>query len=326
MKEQNLINVSGVNEGILAADKNIVAGPIYLVNEARLTQATFSEPLTAYATGWRDGENIEAMLNFIAPAIDVSRRFEFKKADNSEEFLSELDDERAIGSSFKRVEYKGSTINSKTLNKGLTRRLDRDDMIEGQEEQEVRRLMARILRNELRRASTALLAIDSAGTAKTWGSSANPDDDVLASIDLAGDAAGIDPNRVLYGKGAWAKRRSSYAAQTTAGANTGISMTPAQVAEVLAVEEVRVTRERYTSSASAKSKIVGAYVVSFFGRNDIGKDDPSCLKRFVSPVQSGGRWGVYREEIGAKFIDITVEHYSQIVATSTVGSKKLTIS
>src|SRR4051812_7605082 len=82
----------------------IQPGEVYLANESRFNAAFFSEPLTVYATGWRDPNNLEALLDFLAPPVQVGRRFEYKKADNTEAFLSEADDQRAIGADFKRVE------------------------------------------------------------------------------------------------------------------------------------------------------------------------------------------------------------------------------
>src|SRR5437868_38956 len=102
----------------------ILPGQVCLANESRFNSAYFSEPLTAYATGWREPNNIEALLDFIAPPVQVGRRFEYKKAENNEAFLSDADDSRAIGADFKRVEYRGSTINDKTTNHGLTSRVD----------------------------------------------------------------------------------------------------------------------------------------------------------------------------------------------------------
>src|SRR3954470_16075090 len=89
---------------------NNAAGQLCLANEARFTAAFASEPLTAYATGWVDTNNIEKTLDFLAPPVQTGWRFEFKKADNSEAFLSETDDIRAIGADFKHVEYRGSTV------------------------------------------------------------------------------------------------------------------------------------------------------------------------------------------------------------------------
>jgi hypothetical protein len=141
-------------------DGNLKPGNIYLANEARFTSSFFSEPLTNYTLGWKDNNNIEATLDFLMPPIQVPRRFEYKAATNAEAFLSEVDDVRAIGADFKRVEYKGTSVNDKTLNKGLTIRVDQDQVQAMPNWREVytTRLLQRILRNELRRAVTAVTA------------------------------------------------------------------------------------------------------------------------------------------------------------------------
>ena len=51
-------------------------GQILFANDARFLETYFSEPLTNYAVGWRDPSNIEATLQFIAPAVPVVPRFE----------------------------------------------------------------------------------------------------------------------------------------------------------------------------------------------------------------------------------------------------------
>lgn len=299
-------------------------GEIYLANEARFTSATFSQPLTTFSVGWTDKENILASLQFIAPEVVVGRRFEFKKSTNAEEFLSETDDVRAIGSPFKRVEYAGATVNEKTINKGLTIRIDKDEMVDGDEERAVMRLKTRLFRNDLRRAVAILLAIDASGTAKTWGGSGKPDGDVMAAIIAAGDSAGVNPNRLLYGLTAWQLRYSSYEAQATAGAFAALGQTADQVAQKLGLSGGRVSQERFQSTATTKSKVVGSFAVVFFGEDGVGKDDPSSMKRFVTPVGPEGV-RVYRDEKD-KFVDITVEHYSNLIGTSSVGTAKLNIS
>lgn len=60
-------------------------------NEARFTAATYSEPLTAFTVGWRDPENLQALLDFLSPPVPAGRRFEFKRHDNAEAFFSESD-------------------------------------------------------------------------------------------------------------------------------------------------------------------------------------------------------------------------------------------
>src|SRR5690606_34919603 len=83
-------------------DSGLRPGGIYLANEARFDAAYYADPLTTFTVGWRDPNSLEALLDFIAPPVQVGRMFEFKKAINSESFLSEDDDERAIGADFKK--------------------------------------------------------------------------------------------------------------------------------------------------------------------------------------------------------------------------------
>ena len=55
-------------------------------------------------------------------------------------------------------------------------------------------------------------------------------------------------------------------------------------------------------------------------------DDPSNTKRFWTPVEGGGKYRVYEQPISSKLTDLTVEHYSNVVVTSSAGLRTLTIS
>ena len=314
--------------GVIPQDlgvENNPLGEIRLANEARFTAIHFSEPLTTYAIGWQDPENIRETLDALFPPVEVARRFEYKAGTDSEAFLSETDDIRAIGSAFKRVAYKGTSVNEKTHNKGLTIRLDRDEMTEGSEERAVSRLLARLDRNDLRR-GIALIIAAASNSDKTWDTTAkkDPDYDVLADLETGGDARGINTNIVVYGASAWTKRLLSLRAQNLAGQANSSTLTPAQVADFLAVDKVMLSKERYQSSASAKSKILGSYVLMYYAQQNLGKDDPSNVKQFWTPTSSG-RSRVYRQEY-AKFVEVTVEHYSNLAVTSTLGVRMFTVS
>lgn len=298
---------------------------IHAANESRFNAAHYSETLTAFTAGWQDPENLGALLDFIAPPVPVGRRFEFKRADNAEAFFSETDDLRAIGSPFKRVEYAGETVNAKTLNKGLTVRVDHDEITgEDWEERTVQILLQRLLRNELRR---AVAALDAAATNANivWDDSSNPDANLRAMLIAAADESGVRPNRLAFGEGAWDLRAAAYETQDTAGAHAGASFTLDDLARKLFLDSARVFSARYQSSSSAKSTVVGNAVYAFFGQQALSKDEPSNLKRFVTPAESGSSFRVFREE-HAKFTDLTVEHYSSVVATSALGIRKLTVS
>ena len=66
-------------------------------------------------------------------------------------------------------------------------------------------------------------------------------------------------------------------------------------------------------------------VLQFFAQNDVSTDDPSHAKRFWSAVDGGGMFRVYEQQVNAKFTDITVEHYSNVIVTSTTGLRKITV-
>lgn len=326
MKDRILSNTI---EQIPADGGNIAPGTIVAANEARYTEQYFSEPLTTFAVGFRDPNDIMGQLEFVAPVVRVGRRFEFKKADSDQEFYSEADDVRSIGADFKRVEFSGTSVTSRTYNKGLTIRVDLDQ-VEGQpnwREVTVGRLMRRIYRNEFRRAITGLSGA-AVNTAKTWDTTAlkDPDQDLLTALIAGNVKSGIYPNRVLYGQTASAKRILSLRAQNLAGQANSSSLTLAQLADFLGVAEVRISKERYTTAAQTKTEIVSNLVLAFFAEAGQSTEDASNIKRFVSPVEGGGDVRVYEQQVSAKLVDITVEHNSNIVITSTLGIVKLTIS
>ena len=302
-------------------------------NDSRFLETYFSEPLTNYAVGWRDPNNLEASLQFIAPAVPVGRRFEWKKANNAEEFLSEtIDDQRAIGSDFKRVEYTASDVTDKTLNKGLTYIADLDNVSgPNWQNDKVGKLLRRLYRNEFRRGITSLAAA-ATNTALTWDTTAgkNPDQDLRADLLTATSTTGIRPNRVLYGDTAFGKRGLSYEGQSgtsTAFANIA-ALNLDQLAARLMVDKVMVSRERYQSSSSAKSNVANL-VLAFFAEDGVDTEDPSNIKRFVSAFdaeQGGGLVRVYMQQISSKLVALTVEHYSKIIVTYSSGIRKWTIS
>lgn len=317
-------------QAILARDPGsaLGKGEMALANEERFTAAYYSEPLTAYATNWSDPENLEALTDFIAPRVPVGRRFEFKQALNSEAFLSEGDDARAIGSNFKRIEYKGVTVNAKTDNRGLVYRLDLDEEGGGilSEELIVARILQRLKRNQYRRAFTALLAAVTTTTAKTWSSGvAIPTEDTTTALLSALKDSGLWPNRLLIDAQAWVYRRQGLSAQLTAASMASYGQSLADWASMLPVDRAMVSKAVYQNAATTKALITNAKVVVFMGQDAPTRDDPTNVKRFVTPTGDGD-FRVYRQPIGSKFVDISVEYYDGIYGTATVGAQALTIS
>ena len=328
MKTSKFPLLSLGNDGPVVADSmNLKAGDFALANEERFTASYYSEPLTQYATGWTDGENLQALLDFIAPRVPVGRRFEFKQALNSEAFLSEQDDDRAIMGEFKRIEYKGQTVNSKTLNRGLCYRLDLDEEGAGilTEELIVARILQRLRRNQFRRAITALNAV-CVNTAKTWSTgTTSPTEDVRTAMTSALTNAGILPNRMLVDWQANALRKKGLYTQLTAGSIADYKSTLQDLADEVGIERQMMSKAVYQNSATTKALITNSLVYVFIGQDAPTRDDPTNVKRFVTPVGDGD-FRVYRQPVGAKFVDISVEYYDNVVGTATVGAQSLTIS
>lgn len=245
--------------------------------------------------------------------------------------MSEADDVRAIGSPFKRIEMTGDTVLGKTLNKGLTMRIDHDQVatnIPNWENRYVAYLRQRCLRNEVRRAF-GLIDASVTNVAKVWnivGTAVDPDGDLLAMLKLCADNSGIRPNRLLFSTDAWDLRRQSYQTLGTLAAGYSARLSTADLAGVVRVKDVRVVEARYQSSATAKSLLSTALrVYAYYEEPMVMIDDPSNMKRFVSPCDDGSMQRVFIER-GAKYTDITVESYSVIVATHTLGMRSITAS
>ena len=169
----------------------------------------------------------------------------------------------------------------------------------------------------------ALLSASATNANKVWGAG-NPDKDVRDGLAAATDITGIRPSVVAYGAAAWDLRLDVYETQNTPAAGRKAGMTAEQLAAYLMVDLVEVVRARYQSTATAKAAVVPAAVYLYLAIQGAGKDDPTNIKRFVSPTESG-RYRVY-EQVYEKFTDISVELYSNLVATSTLGIRKLTVS
>lgn len=315
------------NESLVLPEGTMAAGKFSLANEERFTSSFYSEPLTQYATGWTDSENLTALTDFVAPRVPVGRRFEYKQAINAEAFLSEQDDIRGIQGEFKRVEYKSVSANGKTDNRGLCYRIDMDEEGGGiiTEELIVARLLQRLKRNQYRRAIAALVAVAN-NTPVTWSSGTpSPDEDMRAAVARAQLSSGVFPNRGLIDLQAWNNRKKGMNTQFTAGTLAGYLWSREEVAADQGLDTVMLTKAVYQSSATAKSYIIGNKVIFFPGQDSPSREDPTAVKRFVTPTGDGD-FRVYRQQVGPKFIDISVEYYDSVVATATVGTEMLTVT
>lgn len=319
--------------GILPATTAMKSGQVYLANEAAVGNNFLSEALTQYSVGWTSPDGaLEKLLNDLTGApIIVGKRFAFKAMDNKKAFASADNDEdvRAIGADFKRIEISGSTVDSHTVSKGLTMRVDREELNDDPEAEQkaVAYLRTVLLRAEIIRALTGLKGAAS-NTAKTWGTGANKADadaDIMTMLKACGDAAGLLPNTVLFGPAAWQKRFLTLRDSANSAVAQSATLTLEQIAGLYGVRTVKRIEDRYQASANAKNALLSDNLVLAYNTQTSGiKDDPSNIKRFVTKV-NGSDYAVFREEKAAG-IDITVAHQSRIIITSGLGIGTLTIS
>ena len=319
---------------ILASGAAAKPGQVFLANEGAVDNQFLSEALTQYSVGWKspDGK-LEATLRALTgEPIVVPKRFSFKKMDNAKAFASVENDEdvRAIGADFKRVTVQGTTVDSHTVSKGLTMRIDRDELNDNpQAEQDaVAYLKTVLLRGDIIRAFAGLNGAATGGNATTgtWTAAAKADADaeILAHLQTLADDSGLLPNRVFFGATAFAKRFTTMRASDAVAVSNGAALTPEQLAGLYAVDTVNVCNERY-QTGSGKSTLVSNNVVLLFNAQGSGvKDDPSNIKRFVTKV-AGSTDAVFREEHAAG-VDVTVAHQSLIAITSGLGVGKITVS
>jgi hypothetical protein len=306
---------------------------ISVFNADLATEAFFSVPLTDYAVGYNDTADLDAELEFFAPGVEVTPRFEYSVHDNAEEFLSDGDDDaRPSKADFKDVEYSETKVNAATVNRGLQITLDMDK-IRGRsnwEEHYTAKLLKRLKRNQLRRA-IALLSAAATNTAKTWDTTAlkDPDQDVMTELITGADLSGIKANRIGYGDTSWSKRALSNRAQNTAGGFASATLTPEALAGILGVEQVLKSNPRYTSSATARTQVLGNLVLMFNASSGVDAEDASNIKRFYSmgaTEEGGGIYQVYSARISAKRHVIAVGHYELQKITSTLGIRQFTVS
>jgi hypothetical protein len=199
--------------------------------------------------------------------------------------------------------------------------------------------MKRLKLNDFRRAIVLLKT--GTNDAQTWNGTAgeNPDtgaQSVLERLIVGNTALGFPGlNRILYGVTAWHQRLLSLSAQSHAGGFGGYALTESALAGLLGVDQVMVSREVYATGGAALTTLgpvvdttvtTTGIVLMFNAQAGLSKDDPSSIKRFVSMTNGGGEYKVYRQEVNAKLVDLTVEHYSNVVATCITGCQMLTVS
>ncbi len=310
---------------------------ITLANKNDYNPSNYDPNLTLFASGWKPMENFPQLLESIAPAYKVPHRFDYIYSED-DFCTTDSNDIRAAGAQFAQVNFKGQVIQAKTQNKGLKVRIDKDDIVDAYfKERYVQVLMKRLYLNEIMRVVKTLdvcankLTLSEAAEEAdecVWNGAqgVNPDSDIRQNLILkAAELTGIYPNRILFGDDAWFNRSESYELQDNPGGYNASSLTTERLSQKLLVDEVKVFKSRHKADDDDSAiSIIGNQIFAFYVNNDSMKDEPSNIKRFVTPLEDNNNFRVYVED-KPKYLDISVEHYSSVVITSARGIRKIIV-
>jgi hypothetical protein len=307
------------NEYVAANDGNLSATPLGL-----------SQPLSQFAAGVSDMENLQALLDRIAPPTPVGGiRFTYGIETESEEYQkrSLASITRPVHGEFAELKITGSEAEGRCSNIGLVSYIDLDQggALPQMQQLEVQRLRNIILRSQI---ADALALIDSAASADTgmnWGASgADPDSDIDDMVDAGGRASGVDNNVVVFGRGSFMKRRRSYRKESRTNGGEHAILTPDQLRDVYQVDDVVNLRTVYRSSATANTALLDNTVYTYDARSGLSLKDSSNIKR-MTYIGEGGATRVWIQ-IGSHRVKIIVDAYAVNKITRSVGIRKRAIT
>ena len=314
---------------------NLPSGTVCLANDSLLRQTEVIEELTAFAASYDSmvGNGLARLRDFLAPPRPSTSRIVRLTTYNENEPWETVDYnrvKRGMLADFSEVRQRTATKSDFQINnRGLTVILDRDELKDSPEWQQTH---TKWLIDLLNRATVleAIAVYTAAATADsvTWSSGTpNPDLDIRTRILTLANTTGFYPQNVAYGDKAHLIRQQAYESQLTAGSLArSLQYTEQELATALSVNQVLINAERYQSSSSAKSEIIGQNVLIFTGVQQSGPMDPSNLVRHVAAAAyGGGDYAVYITDLGIKRVAITVENYEYLHTQHTTGIMKLAI-
>lgn len=317
------------------------------------------EYLTQYAVRYLDPNQatLDEFTDLLAPPVmsNNARFVEYAVYGFSDAFLSldnTVDDMRGIGADFTTLRNTRKDLVTQRINeRGLAVEVDEaEEILPGDvnewQQVKIAWLIGIGARTRFRRAVALAVASFTAAT-KTWtaGSAADPDQDVMDEL----DNLPIRSTDIFYGTSSWSKRSRTYRGQATAGAFGGVRTaglapgvvgnalaasrdTAEELAGILGVNSVRVSRHRKAATTSTLSDIIGSLVIMFVSMGSPSRFDYTNLKTFRAPALNPqgapiGSRAVYVRQIGDKRWRIAVSFGSELVAlTSAIGGEVITVS
>ncbi|WAC20987.1 hypothetical protein OVA24_06275 [Luteolibacter sp. SL250] len=326
------LTLTGATSGALTP----TLGEITVSNAASMNYGgSLASDVQSYLAGLPASDE-EKLLDLLAPPIQTNDFFQFAKADD-EFFLTEADDSdiRAIGGSFKKVQFRGTTVTDATQQKGLTMVVDHKTLLKqngkivpGWENRLAESLKQRLVRAEIIRVLSVLDAA-AVSAAKVWSSATNPDGDIRAMVQATRTATGQSGlATVVMGNAAQQLRQDAYeaAARANHAMANHATYTMEQLASHVGARKVIIEDGiRQTKKGAAKVDRTGLSVYSYIAEPGTQLMDPSNIKRAWCETPFNGKWAVIIKP-GAVSTEITVFHESKIFSPITSGIIKRTVS
>lgn len=295
----------------------------FAVNDSLMQLSAFSEGLTTFAVGRPMNADVEGELNFLAPGVPVPRRFAYRDFSGVRGVESETNNKWPLRGDVPLIVEIGDEVDAHTELYGLGVEIDEEELDESErdtwQQTWTARLQDRCRLNSLRRAAALVIAA-STNTNKTWGSSADPDQDVRAKVIALQQATAITPNKVFYGATASSLRVGSFRAQNTAGSNASALFSPQQLASFLRVQAVRDSSAVYTDGSSTVNAIIGSKVIMLRSNDSVSREDDSICKRFWTSLKGGTEFAVYLFQIGERKWRLSVGHRELVKITGNTAA------
>jgi hypothetical protein len=320
------------------ASNNVGAhhGQVCLANDSLLRQSEYIEELTTFAISYDGmvGNRLRQLRDILSPPRPSNSRIIRLTVYDENEPWQTVDYtkvKRGVLADFMRVRQRvASKVDLQVPNRGLTVLLDRDQLKDKPEWQQVHTkwLIDLMMRATVLEA-VSLIQASAIVSSTTWDAGSNPDLEVKQDILNLANTTGFYPLVAVYGDEAALKRQNAYESQLTAGALARAGQfTEEQVATAIGVERCLINAERYQQSAgTTKQEIIGSNVLLFTSIEADGPMDASNVVRHVSnAAYGGGEYAVYITDIGVKLIALTVENYEYLNVQHTTGIQQIGVN
>ena len=316
-----------------APDDAFEHGRVVAFNASQFTGNAPVEFLSHYAVRYQEAATgqggLDDIRRFIAPDVNsnTSQFVEYALYNYTDSLLAldnANDDLRAIGADFPTLRNPPhQLVTQRIANRGIALEVDEDEeRLDGDwQQQKVAFLRGVLDRSRLRR-TVALFVAGAVNVNRTWDATSDPDSDLVEEL----EAQTLRASRVVYGPGAWTKRRRALRGQNTPAGYASAKMSLEELAGEFAVEEVQVVRAKYATGSASTGNIVGNQVLLFCAGEHLGRNDFSNLKTFTAPTKTGQRYAVYLRQVGDKRWRIALECYETVAITSTVGLEVITVN